>query len=332
MTKKKLIDIFNLKDVPKLGPIGIQKLENAGVFSKTDMLVFSWVDIAEWTGMTKDDAEAAVQYCRNTLQDAGIQPKTEMNGLQVLEEREKLKRWPTGSLAVDELIGQIEAGSVTEFSGKFGSGKTQFSHSLCVTICMEDVDKKSPPNRVLYIDTEGTFRPERIKEITEARKGDYKKVLENIIIMKAQDAAHQMVILENAVHLIEELNIKCVILDSATALFRQELAEYGAQGTKSRKLNKFVHLMSSIAEIFKIPVIAVNQVYDSSDPFSPGQKIYGGNVWGHAMTYRIGLKVKKKGREWLATTIDFPNKPVADALFVIKKEGIVDLKKKEPKK
>ena len=94
-------------------------------------------------------------------------------------------------------------------------------------------------------------------------------------------------------------------------------------------LNKYVHLLGNISDIYSIPIIAINQVYDSPDPFNPGQKIYGGNVWGHAMTYRIGLR--KKGKIWVATTIDFPHKPVEDALYDITKAGITDIKDKKKK-
>lgn len=329
MTKK--TDIFDLKDIPKLGPIGRAKLEEAGISSKTDMLVFTWTEISKITGMTKEDAEDAVQHCRDVLQKSGDQWNTEMNAWELLEKRKTLKYWTTGSKAVDDLIGGgIESRAITEFSGKFASGKTQLSHSLCVTITMEKSDGKQP-NRVLMIDTEGTCRPERLRGILLARnsKADVKGALENIIVQKPQDASHQIIILENAVHLIKELNIKAVIIDSGTALFRQELANYGDQGLKFRKLNKMVHLMKNLAEVYDIPVIAINQVYDSSDPFSPGQKIYGGNVWGHAMTYRVGLK--QKGKQWKATTIDFPHMPVSDALFDITEAGVVDIKKKEKK-
>ena len=327
--KMKKTDLFSLKDVPKLGPIGIQKLEDAGIVSKTDMLVFTWTEIASVTGMTKEDSETAVQFCRDALQKSGDQWNTNMNAWELLEKRKGLKYWTTGSKAVDILIGGgIESRAVTEFSGKFRSGKTQISHSLACTIAMAPSENKHP-NRVLMIDTEDTCRPERLQEIILARdkKADVKAVLENIIVQRPQDASHQIIIMENAVHLIKELNIKAIVIDSGTALFRQELSDFGQQGLKFRKLNKMVHLMKSTAEVFDIPVIVMNQVYDSSDPFSPGQKIYGGNVWGHAMTYRIALR--KKGKMWVAQTYDFPHKPIEDEVFNVTAAGIVDVKEKK---
>lgn len=332
MTKN--IDPLTLNDVPGLGSIGIKKLNDVGIFSKTDIVVHKWTRIAAETGMTKDDAEEAVQFCRKALQkmDSDKHWPTQMSAWELLQRRKKLKRWTTGSKAVDDLIGGLEARAITEFSGKFAAGKTQISHSLCVTIASITPEKGERPNGVLMFDTEGTCRPERLQEILLARdkKADVEKVLSLITVIRPRDAAHQVYLLENCLQIIEDLNIKAIVIDSGTALFRQGLAEYGEQGFKYRLLNQYVGMLGNVGETYDIPIIVMNQVYASTNPFDPGQKIYGGNVWGHAMTYRVSLK--KKGKLWVATTLDFPHKAVEDALFDITSAGVVDVKKKEKKK
>ena len=334
MTKKKA-DIFNLMDVPKLGPIGRKKLGDRFIFTKMTMYLYPPVEIADITGMTKEEAETAVTYCGKVMEEAGVIPPSKMSALELYERRLKIKYWSTGSKAVDELFGGgIEPGAVTEVSGKFGSGKTQMSHTLCTEVIMAEQEKGKAPNHVIYIDTEKTFRPDRIVDMIKARspKADYKKLLGQITVQLANDAAHMLAILQNDAQIVEELNVKLIVIDSATGPFRQEYQAYGDQGYKFRKMNEFVRFLGQMAYVFDIPVIAVNQVYDSSDPFSPGQKIYGGNVWGHAMTYRAGLKVKRKGEVWVATTIDFPHRPTGDALFTVKSRGVTDIVKKEKKK
>ncbi len=331
--KNKIVDIFELRDIPKIGPISIKKLEDEGINSKTEMIVRSWTEISAITGMTKDEAETAVQYCRDTLQAAGLLWQTKMSAWELYQKRKQLRYWSTGSKALDMLIGGgIESRAITEISGEFRTGKTQIALSLCVEVCMADQIVPGIPNRVLFIDTEDTFRPERVEQILLARdpNANVQELLENIIIQRPMDAAHQTIIMENAMGLMREINIQAVIIDSGTALFRQGTGEYGQQGIKRVALNKMVHLMKNAAEVYDIPIVALNQVYDSTDPFKPGQKIYGGNVWGHAMTYRLG--VKKKGRAWVATTIDYPHIAKADAMFDITEAGIVDIKKKKSEK
>lgn len=330
---KKEVDVFSLKDIPGIGDIGASKLEEAGILSKRDILVFGWIEVAELTGMKREDAEEAVAYCRETLQKAGDQWDTEMDAYQLLKKRETLTRIPTGSKALDDLFdGGIEARAITEFAGPFGSGKTQMAHSLAITTVTSGQDSK--PSRVLFIDTEDTCRPERLQQIAESRglvkKGDEKQlkdILSRVIVQKADDAAHLIMIVENASHIMKELNIKLIILDSGTALYRQTMQEFGDQGRKFRLLNKLVHLLKSMAEIHDVPVIFINQVYQSTDMFNPGEKVYGGNVVAHAMTYRV--KLKRKPKVWVATAIDFPNKPVEDVQFLVTDAGITDIKKKE---
>ena len=326
---KKDVDIYKLDDIPGVGPIGAEKLEEHSICSKYDVLVSNWIEIAEITGMERDKAAKAVTYCREILTKSGDIWDNEMNAYQLLQKRKTLDFITTGSKAIDEIIGGgIESRAITEFAGPFRSGKTQIAHSLAVTIASKKVN---PPNRVLFIDTEDTTRPERMVEMAKARnliktEEETKELLARIIIQKASGAAHLIAIIENCSHLIRDLNIKIIILDSGTSPFRQTMADMGNTGRRFRLMNRMVHFLKALAEIHNIPVVFINQIYESLDQFKPGPIQYGGNVIGHAMTYRITLK--KKSKVWVATTADFPHKPIEDAEFLITEAGIEDVKKK----
>ena len=334
MLLKKEIDIFDLESIPGIGPIGAKKLEADGITNYRDILVFGYIDIANVTGMERDLAEKVVDYCKKALEEIDDQWPSEMRADELLEKRKTLDYISTGSPDIDELIGGgIEARAITEVAGKFRSGKSQMGFTVTATVAStkKKEGEKVPPH-ALYIDTEDTFSPERISEIVLARKflstpEEIKDCLSRIIVMKPTSGAHQIQIIENASHLMQELNIKVIVIDSGTALFRQTMSEMGNAGRKFRLLNRMLHILKRLAETHNIPVLFINQMYDSMDQFNPGPKQYGGNVVGHAMTYRA--IVRKAGKKWVFTSIDFPNKPEEDVEFLITEAGIVNNKKKK---
>ena len=73
----------------------------------------------------------------------------------------------TGSTELDKLLGGgIETGSITEIFGEFRTGKTQICHTLCVT-CQKPLDAGGAEGRAIYVDTEGTFRAQKLVAIAE---------------------------------------------------------------------------------------------------------------------------------------------------------------------
>jgi len=339
---EKQLDIYDLEKIPGVGPISAQKLDNLGISSLRDVLVFGWIEVAEATGMERHKAEEAVAYCRKKLVESGDQWKTEMTGVEIYEMRAKMHKYSTSCKALDVAFeGGIEPRAITEFAGKFHSGKTQMSHNLTLTVLNDptyvrkSTDKKLGDQKptVLYIDTEDTFRPKRLIEMATERgviddtDEQWKELLGRVIVQKADSTAHLISIIKASSHLIPELNIQMVVIDSAAALFRQTMAEMGDAGRKFRMINKMNHALKAIAEVHNIPVIYINQMYDSMDQFSPGPKAYGGNVVAHAMTYRCFLR--KKSKVWVATTEDFPDHPVEDIEFLITKKGIEDVRSKK---
>ena len=183
---------------------------------------------------------------------------------------------------------------------------------------------------VLYIDTENTFRPERIVSIAQAHEMDPEKVLDRIIVARAYNSAHQTLILEEAGPVIQENNIRLIVVDSAVGLFRAEYLGRGTLSNRQQKLNHFVHMLSRIAETYNCAAIATNQVMASPDVFfgDPTRPI-GGNVVAHTSTYRIYFK--KSGKKRIARMVDSPHHPEEEVIFALGEAGVMDLEDAEKK-
>src|SRR5262249_43425159 len=148
----------------------------------------------------------SVEVCnkaREILEEHGIIEKSFVSATSLYERRKKNDRISTGSRSFDDLLGGgIETKAVTEVYGEFGTGKTQLCHTLCVMVQQSRTDG-GLDGKALYIDTESTFRPERIVSIAEARGFDPIKCLENIIVAKAYNSAHQELVIEETGPVVE---------------------------------------------------------------------------------------------------------------------------------
>ena len=159
---------------------------------------------------------------------------------------------------------------------------------------------------------------------------DPEKVLDNIIVARAYNSAHQTLILEEAGPVIEENNVKLIVADSAVGLFRSEYLGRGTLSVRQQKLNHFVHLLSRIAETYNCAAIATNQVMASPDVFfgDPTRPI-GGNVVAHTSTYRIYFK--KSGKKRIARMVDSPHHPEEEVIFALGEAGVMDPEEAEKK-
>ena len=133
----------------------------------------------------------------------------------------------TGCKDFDTLLGGgIETGSITEIFGEFRTGKTQLCHMLCVTSQL-GLDQGGGEGKAMYIDTEGTFRPERLVSVAERFSLNPDDVLENVAFAKAYNSEHQMQLLNQASAMMAESRYALIIVDSATALFRTDYTGRG---------------------------------------------------------------------------------------------------------
>ena len=314
---------MRLDSLEGVGPVTTKKLTDAGIHNIMDLLVRGPVDVAEITGMDKETAEKIVNKARQQLVEEGLIAKDFVNATEIYKRRQDIGKISTGTSCLDLLFdGGIETQALTEVYGEFGCGKTQFCHTMCVNV-QKPKEEGGLDGGVLYIDTENTFRPERIVTMAKAQNLDPEKVLERIIVARAYNSAHQILILQEAGTVIEENNIKLVIADSAVGLFRAEYLGRGTLSERQQKLNKFVHLLVRTAETYNCAALATNQVMSSPDTFfgDPTRPI-GGNVVAHTSTYRVYFK--KSGKKRIARMVDSPHHPESEVIFTLTEAGVSD--------
>ncbi len=315
---------MKLDSLEGVGPVTTRKLSDAGVHNVMDLIVRGPVEVSEITGMEKDTAEKIVDKARRYLVDSGKLSGDFVSASEIYENRQKIGRITTGTNCLDSLFaGGLETQALTEVYGEFGCGKTQFAHTMSVMV-QKSKEEGGLAGGVLYIDTENTFRPERIVSISRAHGMDPQQVLQNITVARALSSSHQTLILEEAGPVIEANNIKLIVADSAVGLFRSEYLGRGTLSNRQQKINHFVHLLSKYAEIYNCAAIATNQVMASPDVFfgDPTRPI-GGNVVAHTSTYRIYFK--KSGKKRIARMVDSPHHPEEEVLFALGEAGVIDL-------
>jgi DNA repair protein RadA len=307
---------FTLLDLPGVGAATAEKLNNAGFRNLMSVAVATPGELMELTGMTDITAKKAINYARDKLQ------MSFETADEVLKKREKVEKIKTPSEEFNKLLGGgVETCAITEAFGEFGSGKTQIANVLAVY-----VQKINPEYGAVYIDTEGTFRPERIVQIAKGAGMDPEKVLKNIRVARAYNSDHQMILAEKVEELIEKnnLKVKLLVVDSLTAHFRAEFIGRGTLADRQQKLNKHMHTLMRIADKYNLAVFVTNQVMAKPDMFfgDPTQAI-GGHIVAHASTYRLYLRKGKKGSR-VAKLVDSPNLPEGEAIFYVEENGIRD--------
>ena len=234
----------------------------------------------------------------------------------------------TGSTDLDTLLGGgIETGSLTEIFGEFRTGKTQMMHTLAV-IAQRTLDQGGAEGRVIYIDTEGTFRPSRIMEIADRFGLDHEGTLDNIIVARAHNSDQQMELLQEAAALMCETRFALMLVDSATALYRTDYSGRGELSERQMHLGQFLRQLTRLCEEFGIAVVVSNQVVANPDGMSfakDATKPIGGNIIAHASTTRLKFK-KGRGDNRVCQIYDSPTLPESECAFSIGPTGIDNAK------
>lgn len=317
--------LLALSAIGEIGPATEKRLKAAGFRSIKDLLVRGPVDIAEATGMEMDESVELCNKARMMLEELGVIDKSFVTATSLYERRKDDQRISTGAKNFDDLLdGGIETKAVTEVYGEFGTGKTQLCHTLCVMV-QQDKSQGGLSGKALYIDTENTFRPERIVSIARARGLDHEKALENVIVAKAYNSAHQELIIEETGPVIEEQGIKLVVVDSAVAHYRAEFLGRATLSERQQRLNRFMHVLVRLAETYEVAVVVTNQIQSSPDAyFGDAARPTGGNVVAHTSTYRIYLK-RSSGKNRIARMVDSPYHAEREILFTLADKGIADV-------
>ncbi|MFO7796379.1 MAG: DNA repair and recombination protein RadA [Promethearchaeati archaeon] len=310
---------YNLDDIPGVGDATKKKLRDAGILKVRSLALYPITKLMEDAGLGEKTSLKLIKAAQD-LEKMGFK-----SAELIWEKRRDLKRITTGSNNLDELLGGgIESGSVTELFGEYRTGKTQIAHQLCVNVQLP-YEEGGIEGGALYIDAEGTFRPERIISMAEAKDLDYNEVLKNIVIGRAYNSDHQILLAKEASKIIEEKNIKLIIVDSIISHFRSEYIGRGTLATRQQILNTHIHDLLRLSETYEeMAVLFTNQVSSKPDVFYGNPITHtGGNIIAHGATIRIYLR-KGKGEQRVAKVIDAPNLPEADAIFTITDDGIRD--------
>ncbi|MBI2653330.1 DNA repair and recombination protein RadB [Candidatus Woesearchaeota archaeon] len=165
---------------------------------------------------------------------------------------------PTGSKVLDAMLeGGYEKDVITTIYGPAGSGKTV----LCL-LCAISISGNN--KKVVYVDTEGGFSLERLKQITSHLNQDYKKALDNIIFLRPTNFAEQKKSFEKLRGIVND-RIGLIVVDTIAMLYRLELGKNEDIHEVNIELGKQISYLTEIARNKKIPVLITNQVYTDFD-------------------------------------------------------------------
>ncbi|TMS12229.1 DNA repair protein RAD51-like protein B [Larimichthys crocea] len=306
---------ISASDIKKLEDAGFHTIEAVAYAPKKELLNIKGISEAKADKILTEAAK---------LVPMGFTTATEFH-----QRRAEIIQISTGSKELDKLLqGGIETGSITEMFGEFRTGKTQLCHTLAVT-CQLPIDQGGGEGKAMYIDTEGTFRPERLLAVAERYGLVGSDVLDNVAYARAFNTDHQTQLLYQASAMMAESRYALLIVDSATALYRTDYSGRGELSARQGHLGRFLRMLLRLADEFGVAVVITNQVVaqvDGAAMFSADpKKPIGGNIMAHASTTRLYLR-KGRGETRICKIYDSPCLPEAEAMFAINADGVGDAK------
>ncbi len=313
---------YDLEEVEGIGPKTAQLLRSRGIMSSRHLALFTPEELVDLTDMTPDRADKILRAARELI----IGSKRAVKASEFSKQFSEMPRLRTGVNSIDKLLqGGIEPRAITELAGEFGSGKTQLCHQLCVTVQL-------PPERggqrgaAVYVDTEEAFSPSRVEAIAKRFELDPQQALDNIYVIKAVNAADlEDRVRFDVVRLVEQANVKLVVVDSVIALYRAEFRGRERLAERQQRLNYILDWLMRIAKMYGVYIVLTNQVLDVPMGYIEVKRPAGGNVMAHAVTHRLFLR---KGREdvKIMEVLDSPRLPYkASAMFRITERGVEDV-------
>ena len=232
---------LEIQDIEGIGPTTAKKLREAGIFSVMDLAVAGVEDLAVDINASKESAASFIMAAQKLLRESDVLDKEFITADTALKKRRSLLRCSTGSSMLNDLfLGGIETQAVTELYGEFGSGKSQICHTMCIT-AGQAIESGGLNSGVIYIDTEGTFRPERLEQISSSRNIDPVNALQNVAVCKVYNSAHLELIVKNLGKYIDDYKAKLVIVDSIISLHRAEFSGRGTLADRQQRLNSIMH-------------------------------------------------------------------------------------------
>jgi len=239
----------------------------------------------------------------------------------VIKEVEKIS---AGSYDLNKwLYGGYEKGVISMIAGPPGSGKT----NLCILAACSQAKKGK---KVCFIDTEGGFSSERVKQIVGE---GYKDVLENIFLLEPTSFEEQKKTIANLLNKIKKEHVSTIIIDSMAMLYRLELGDASKfrNNEQIREVNRGVaQQMRDLAEISRkqnIPILITNQVYSqflSEEEIKKGVKREMNIVGGDLFKYwsKCIIELKNDNGKKRAILLKHRSLPKRELSFEIRQKGI----------
>jgi DNA repair protein RadA len=336
----------DLEDLPGVGPATAEKLQENGFESYQSVAVASPGELSNTADVGESNANDIIQAAREAADIGGFE-----TGTDVLERREKIGKLEWLIPEVDEMLGGgVETQSITEVYGEFGAGKSQVTHQLAVNVQLPK-EQGGLHGRCIFVDSEDTFRPERIDEMVrglpddvleasmehreieggvddeEAMEELVQSFLDKIHVAKAFNSNHQILLAEKAKEIASEYEedeypVRLLCVDSLTAHFRAEYVGRGELADRQQKLNKHLHDIDRVGNLYNSAVVVTNQVQSNPDAFfGDPTKPIGGNILGHKSTFRMYLR-KSKGNKRIVKLVDAPNLPDGESVMRVQGEGL----------
>jgi DNA repair protein RadA len=336
----------DLEDLPGVGPATAEKLMENGYDSYQSLAVASPGELSNTADVGESNANDIIQAAREAADIGGFE-----TGASVLERRQQIGKLEWLVPEVDEMLGGgVETQSITEVYGEFGAGKSQVTHQLAVNVQLPQ-EVGGLHGRCIFVDSEDTFRPERIEEMVrglddevveaamedreiEGAPGDeaamealVESFLDKIHVAKAFNSNHQILLAEKAKEIAAEYEeaeypVRLLCVDSLTAHFRAEYVGRGELADRQQKLNKHLHDIDRVGNLYNAAVVVTNQVQSNPDAFfGDPTKPIGGNILGHKSTFRMYLKKSKQDKR-IVKLVDAPNLPDGEAVMRVQNGGL----------
>jgi DNA repair protein RadA len=336
----------DLEELPGVGPATADKLRDNGYDSYQSIAVASPGELSNTADIGESNANDIIQAARGAADIGGFE-----TGSDVLERREQIGKLEWLIPEIDDMLGGgVETQSITEVYGEFGAGKSQVTHQLAVNVQLP-TEAGGLHGRCIFVDSEDTFRPERIDEMVhglpeeaieaamedreidgdpddeEAMKALVQEFLDKIHVAKAFNSNHQILLAEKAQEIAAEYEdddypVRLVCIDSLTAHFRAEYVGRGELADRQQKLNKHLHDIDRVGNLYNAATVVTNQVQSNPDSFfGDPTKPIGGNILGHKSTFRMYLK-KSKADKRIVKLVDAPNLPDGEAVMRVQGEGL----------
>ena len=319
--RKKVEKEKGLSDLDGIGPGAISKLSDAGVYDLMGLATLTPNQLNTLTGISEAKGRKAIQQAIDMLEMGFI------TGIEAEKREEELYHISLGSKNLDNLLGGkgIRSKTITEVFGSWGSSKTQLAMMLSVMVQLPK-EKGGANGITVYIDTEGSFTPSRIKQFAKGAGIDEEEALSNVLVARAFNSSHQILLMNKITEMIKDgVNIRLVIIDSLMTHFRSEYAGRGKLADRQQILNRYIHDIQKIADTNNLAVFITNQVMsDPAQMFGDPTKAVGGNILGHASNTRIYLRKGAKDSR-IAKLVDSPHLPDNATAFMIEDNGFKDI-------